>query len=206
MERTVKITCSAEKTLPLTYLNPMQGSLKSISKKNLVKLKNSILENGFSFPFFVWNNDGDAQIYIIDGHQRKIALESLRDDGYSIPQLPVHFIEADSMSEAKKKLLAAASQYGEPDKAGVAAFVADMDLELAMEFAALPSIDLNLFKAVEAPTTHVNGHERSLAVAPLDDKPKEPKFDHTCPRCAHEFNDEDEPKVPKTITRKKKKA
>lgn len=90
-----------------------QGDLKKLSKRNLERLKSRIIEDGFNVPFFVWENKGDYMI--LDGHQRLKALVSLRDDGYDMPLLPVAFIEAEDEADARKKLLAISSQYGEFD-------------------------------------------------------------------------------------------
>jgi len=90
-----------------------QGTLKKLSKKNLEKLKKRIIEDGFNVPFFVWDNAGEYMI--MDGHGRLKALLSLREEGYDMPLLPVAIIEASDITDARKKLLAISSQYGEFD-------------------------------------------------------------------------------------------
>ena len=82
------------------------------------KLKARILEDGFNVPFFVWDDKGEYRI--LDGHQRLRALLSLRQDGYDIPMLPVALIEATDEADARKKLLAISSQYGEFDASELA--------------------------------------------------------------------------------------
>ena len=110
---TLRVTCKGAQTLPLDRIEEFQGNLKRLSKKNLEKLKKRIIEDGFNVPFFVWDHEG--QYKVLDGHQRLRALQSLREDGWDMPLLPVAFIEASDESDARKKLLAISSQYGEFD-------------------------------------------------------------------------------------------
>ena len=67
----------------VSELTPFQGKLKTLSPENYQKLKSEILKTGFNFAQHVWPNEG--QLYIIDGHQRKTALEMMRAEGIEIP-------------------------------------------------------------------------------------------------------------------------
>jgi hypothetical protein len=116
-------------TLPIDRIVEFQGTLKKLSKKNLEKLKKRILEDGFNVPFFVWDNAGEYQC--LDGHQRLKALLSLREEGYDMPLLPVAIIEASDIADARKKLLAISSQYGEFDAAELDDWLSDMDASVA---------------------------------------------------------------------------
>lgn len=130
MSKEIKVTCEVEERLPMVDLTPLQGDLKELSAEKREKLKKSIRKHGFSFPFYVWEDVKNNQILIIDGHQRLNAVKSLKEDGYKIPQLPVIFIEAKDLKEAKSKLLAATSQYGSFTDSGFAGFVGkDFDFE-----------------------------------------------------------------------------
>ena len=111
--KSIRVTCQGAMTLPIDRIVDFQGTLKKLSKKNLEKLKKRILEDGFNVPFFVWDNAGEYQC--LDGHQRLKALLSLREEGYDMPLLPVAIIEASDVADARKKLLAISSQYGEFD-------------------------------------------------------------------------------------------
>lgn len=70
------------KTKPLDHFQNFQGELKKITPENLKRLKQSIVGGGFTAPLFIWQDN------ILDGHQRKIALESLQYDGYEVPDVP----------------------------------------------------------------------------------------------------------------------
>ena len=128
-KKKIRIECEGVGTLALSMMNPLQGDLKTLSKENYEKLKHLILTEGFSFPFNLWENPDDAQFYILDGHQRKFTLEKMRDEeGYSVPELPFNWVKAPTLEGAKRKLLAAASQFGTVNKAGVLEFLSDMSI------------------------------------------------------------------------------
>ena len=111
--KSIRVTCKGAMTLPIEQIVEFQGTLKKLTRKNLEKLKKRILEDGFNVPFFVWDNAGKYQC--MDGHGRLKALLSLRKEGYDVPLLPVAIIEASDIADARKKLLAISSQYGEFD-------------------------------------------------------------------------------------------
>ena len=107
----IKVTCKGADEKAIDELLEFQGEIKKLSKANLDKLKQSIVKYGFTAPIFIWEHKGDN--YILDGHQRLKALCSLREDGYSLPLLPVVYVYAADIKEAKEKLLHITSQYGE---------------------------------------------------------------------------------------------
>lgn len=99
----MKITCNVEKTRKLSELKEFQDDIKYITEKSLDNLIMLIEQNGFNMPFALW---GD---YIIDGHQRKKALNKM---GIIDDEVPVFEIEAENIKDAKEKLLGATSQHG----------------------------------------------------------------------------------------------
>ena len=109
--KTIRICCQGAATQELDQLKELQGGLKKLSKKNLEKLKRRIISEGFCAPFFIW--DDGSQLRIIDGHQRRAALVSLRADGWDVPALPVDYIHAETEEQAQRILLSVSSQYGE---------------------------------------------------------------------------------------------
>lgn len=191
MAKKIKVALDLEQKLPLHYLTPLQGELKKLTDERKEKLKASILKHGFSFPFFVWENPEDAKIYIIDGHQRFQVLTDLKSEKYIVPQLPVVFIQAKDLKDAKSKLLAAASQYGEFTPEGIHDFTIDLDMGDIGEFAEIPFLSLpEVLEADEGlptqETVTVSEHERAkTGKVDLEDYEK---FAHRCPKCSHEFN------------------
>ncbi len=121
----VEIKCKGADTLPIDKILEFQGELKTLSKGNEKKLRNSILKFGFIAPFFVWDDKGEWRL--LDGHQRLKTLLKMREEGYDIPLLPVDYIEADSEEDAKRKLLHITSQYGEFSPEGFENFTLDLD-------------------------------------------------------------------------------
>lgn len=120
--KTIKVAVKTDSTLNIDQLVPLQGDLKTLSKENYEKLKTEILEDGFSFAIHVWEDVRENKIYILDGHQRHATLTKMKKEGYSLPAVPVLFVDAENIDHAKKKLAAAASQYGQFNQAGAEAF------------------------------------------------------------------------------------
>ena len=188
MAKKIKVTVDTGKTLPMNYLEVLQGNLKELSDENYKKLRTSIIKHGFSFPIFVWENPEDAKIYILDGTQRFTTLSKMKEDGYSVPQLPVVFIEATNLNHAKEKLAAAASQYGKFTEEGVASFFADMDFDIgAIE---IPFLDFSkVIELDEGKTVDVAAHEREIKNTSKEiDLGDFEHFDHQCPKCGFEYN------------------
>jgi hypothetical protein len=124
-KKVIQIKCKGADTLPIDRILEFQNDLKTLSKDNEKKLRNSILKFGFIAPFFVWDNQGEWKL--LDGHQRLKTLLKMREEGYDIPLLPVDYIEADSEEDAKRKLLHITSQYGEFTADGFENFTFGLD-------------------------------------------------------------------------------
>jgi hypothetical protein len=103
MQKKNEITCTTRYSLDWHDIKNLQQDLKTRNDVHLNGMKESILRNGFSFPFFVWNDGIDN--WCLDGHGRLEALAMLESDGYSIPKLPITYIFAANRTEAKEKLL-----------------------------------------------------------------------------------------------------
>ena len=150
--KTIKITCDGTDYVDFKSLVPLQGDLKTLSEENLGKLKKSIIKYGFTAPGFVWKSG--KKKYVMDMHQRIKALESLFAEGYTIPDVPIVYIQAKNKVEAKEKLLHISSQYGEFDRGSLDAFLLSInsdaelletlrlvDEEMDMSFFDEPSIE-----------------------------------------------------------------
>jgi len=177
----IYIKCKGNRTLNINQLKNFQGNLKELKEKEYIKLKNSILKYGFSFPVIVWENN------IIDGHQRIFAVKKMiSEEGYNIDNIPVADIEADSEKEAKKKLLIFNSQYGKIDDQGLYEFIENSGINFDdfKEEMALPDFDMDYFndnfyndKNFDAGTIEEQGQLDQL----------EPKI-IICPYCEKEFD------------------
>jgi ParB-like chromosome segregation protein Spo0J len=124
----IRITCKGSKTLPYGSFENFQGELKHLTEENYKRLRKQILELGFSAPVFVWEHDGIN--YILDGHQRiRTVSNMVTDEGYTCPPLPVAEVQAKSLKEAKKKVLAISSQYGTMSFDGLQQFIDEAGME-----------------------------------------------------------------------------
>ena len=82
-------------------------------QNNLEALKASLIKHGFSLPFAVWIDGAD--IYTIDGHTRKKALQELQAEGVKIPdKLKAFEIEAKNRKEAVEILVEVFNQKHNP--------------------------------------------------------------------------------------------
>jgi hypothetical protein len=177
----IEVRCTAAVTLDLSELTPLQGGLKELTDANFEKLKRSILKHGITFPFFVWQSDGEN--YILDGTQRDRVLKRMAAAGYEIPPLPCALIEAKNRKEASEKILLISSQYGRVTDEGLYEFLSTNDLdfgelELLLE---LPTLDLDEFK--EGWMTEPDFSPTS----PDDQGRLDKKNPVRCPECGYEW-------------------
>ena len=179
--KTITVRCKAAVNLDLAELTPLQGGLKELSEANFEKLKQSILRHGITFPFFVWQSDG--QSYILDGTQRDRVLKRMAEESYEIPPLPCALIEARDKKDAAEKILLISSQYGRVTDEGLYEFLSTNDLDLGElePLLELPALDLEEFK--EGWMT-----EPGFSPTSADDQGQlDKKNPVTCPECGHEF-------------------
>ena len=127
-EGLIKIKCTGTEELPLDKIKEFQGVLKKRTKAQKEKLLESLKTYGFSFPFFVWKNEGIN--WCLDGHGRLEVLNSLLNKD-QLPTFPVVYVQAEDEAEAKKKLLQLNSQYGEIDTEGLQEFIDGIDIDMS---------------------------------------------------------------------------
>lgn len=164
-----------------------QGELKYLPAENYEKLKKSIIKLGFSFVLNVWINEKE-ELILIDGHQRVLTLKSMRGEGWTVPFLPYAIVEADSYQQAKEKVLAGASQYGEVQHLGVSEFLQDVNLSALdnNEMFALPGIDFERLPQLKE--VEVSEHTRSVG-AEINEKEIDENITtaHECPSCGYKW-------------------
>lgn len=182
--KAVRFTCQTGYALPLSELKELQGDLKTMSEMSLQKLCTEIDTTGFSFAPHVWKSPSGAH-YIIDGHQRTRALRHLVDHGWTADDIPVVLVEAESIDEAKERVLQGVSQYGEVSSHGMLDFLGSFENEMTFDDVALrfeiPDINMNsLSKLTE-----------DLSLEAKDDAPvpeaAASRVVHTCPKCNFSF-------------------
>jgi hypothetical protein len=179
-KKAVAIRCTAAANIPLEDLIGMQGALKTLSKENEAKLRKQILDTGFRAPIFVWKHG--KQNKVLDGHQRLVVLKNMAKEGYTVPPLPVAYVEAENEKDAYKAILQFSSSYGTMTEKGLSEFLGLSGIEtssLSDDFT-LPEIDITYFIDSSAPTFSPGTAEEQ---GRLDEKKQ-----ITCPECGHEFS------------------
>ncbi len=125
----LKIKCQGATSVSIHKLLDFQGDLKVLSDENYEKFKSELLELGFSEPISVWK-DPKGKLYILNGHQRRKTILNMLEEGILVPDLPINLVEADDIKQAKKKVLALTSQFGELTQDGLLNFCEAADLNI----------------------------------------------------------------------------
>lgn len=177
-ERVISIKCKGSRMAPLASLEIIQGELKELSEANYAKLRKRIEAAGFDAPFFVWGNK------ILDGTQRKRVLEKMLADGWKLHkgQVPVCDIEAESLEDAKARLLHYVSQYGKLTDEGLYAFISGMEEMPDLETVDFPDFDMAGFTA-----GYLGGGPDFQPTSEDDQFRLDEKAKVKCPECGHEF-------------------
>lgn len=143
----IRIACDVKDFAKIEDLIIIQGDLKEFTEESYQKLRKEIIDLGFSFPFFVWDDNGILKL--LDGSHRKKTILRMKEEGISFPEmLPIVKIFAKDYSEAKRKLLAVTSNYAKITEEGLRNFVLDIDdfsLEEMKDSFSFSDINLNYF-------------------------------------------------------------
>lgn len=121
------VKCTGSSSLPLDRILEFQGNLKRLTTVNRNKLISSICRLGFIAPVFVWDNQSEYSL--LDGHQRIKTLIHMREKGWNIPMIPIVFVEALNEHDAREKLSAITSSYGEFNLSELTDWISDFDDE-----------------------------------------------------------------------------
>ena len=152
--KAIAIKCRGALSLPLEALVDFQGDLKTLTDESYQKLRKEILELGYSEPISIWQSKKGKTIsnYILNGHQRVKTIRRMVEEGFRCSELPVSVVEASSLKEAKKKLLAFTSQYGAMTMDGLKNFMTDAGMTLQdLDNFEFPEISLPEFSLLFAP-------------------------------------------------------
>jgi hypothetical protein len=125
----IRVTCKTADHLPHDQIEPLQGKLKERTDEEIGKICRSIIKHGWAFPEFIWKNE--VHNYCLDGHGRQAAIPRLIEMGYSIPEIPVVYVEAKNEDEAKELLLKCISQYGKVIIDGFFSFTEGLELDFS---------------------------------------------------------------------------
>ncbi|MEQ9363563.1 MAG: ParB N-terminal domain-containing protein [Leptospirales bacterium] len=121
------------------WLQP--DTLKKQSPAQRSRLRESMLQNGFAAPFFVWQSGKTT--YIVDGHHRQPILEGIDKEGIEVPaKLPAIWIAADDAKEARKLVLVYSSKYADFEQKSLTDFLSEFDPDEILNEIDIPGMDL----------------------------------------------------------------
>jgi DNA modification methylase len=163
MNNTIVFKVKAFTSISLDKLMPFQGDLKKLSDKNFNRLRQEILEDGFNFAPHVWkSSDG---YFILDGHQRIHVLKQLAKQGVVVGEVPCNLVEADTIEDAKRKVLQAVSQYGKLTNDGFLEFTEGLELDFK-------NFDFPDFTMPDLPHLEIDKHnEKDDEIPDVEDNP-----------------------------------
>jgi hypothetical protein len=126
--KTILISCDTKDTLDWHLIKPLQGNYKKRTPEQIEKLCGLIIKRGIRFPSFITKISDE--VWAIDTHGRLLAYEELERREYSIPPVPVVYVNSKNKKEAKQLLLECDSRYGTASQEGFEEFVDDLDISV----------------------------------------------------------------------------
>lgn len=122
-----------------------QNEFKDLTDVDRAKLKQSLVQNQFVEPFYVWESP-DGILYCLDGKHRSILLQELIADGVQVPEhLPATFIDCKDKHDAAQLVLIFSSTYAMITRTGIEDFVKlyELDMNAIMEQASFPMLSFD---------------------------------------------------------------
>lgn len=177
--QTIKVKCKSAGLLTLDQMTIIQGNLKELSKEDYENFKKIIIKHGYSDPINIWVDEDKNKI--LSGTTRFLTIRTMRDkEGFIVPPLPVSYVEADTLKEAKEKLLAFASQFGKVTKQGTYEYISQSEID----YRELAGYKLPGFKLASFELEYFTEKKEREPV----EKPKKSTVEFIeCPNCHKEF-------------------
>lgn len=110
MNKVEVFNLSKLQTAPPESFLDLQEDFKIPDAEKNMKLQMLILSRGFKYSFKAWQ-DPQGRLWIIDAHQRKRALITLRKRGFEVPDVPYELIYAKDKREAVEEIAAYNSEF-----------------------------------------------------------------------------------------------
>lgn len=127
MEKKIINKCDVKDSKTLEELSFFSTDVKRRTGYDIGRLKKSIVDNGFLFPIFIWEQGN----IILDGKSRYLALKELVSEGFEIETIPVVIVSAKDEVEAKEKMLQVNSRYGKITEGSLNFFAKDCNINLS---------------------------------------------------------------------------
>lgn len=145
--KVIKIMCQGADAVDYHKILDFQGKLKDLSPEDAARLDKEMLDYGFNSPIHVWKKG--KKLWNLDGHQRIKRVRFLvEEEGYKIGRIPIDYIKAKSMKDARHILLSRVSQYGKVNPRGLYDFLEDSQIHISEAVSAfqIPEIDMEQFQ------------------------------------------------------------
>lgn len=110
-KQVVRINIKNLINLKLEEINPFQEEIKILLPEDYEAFKKEMLADGFNFAPHVWQ-DVEHNYWLLDGHQRTECLNRMVAEGFEVSTVPCVEVVAETLEEARRMVLAAASTYG----------------------------------------------------------------------------------------------
>lgn len=176
VDKVIKIKCGGEAYLDINELHWLQGKLKSITDKKFHILKESLKLDGIVFGFHAWK-DSKGKVWTLDGNHRILALKALREEGWTVPKIPVNFVKAQNKKEAAKSILISNSRYAKMNEDSISDFMIDYELDVSdLTLCDLPDIRQDYFSRdndltnkpgiLESDASYIRNEEKTLEQIP----------------------------------------
>ena len=187
----IQIKCKGSSTAKLSEMILIQGDLKELPHSSYEKLRLSLLTDGLICPFFLWTKQRGVpkKKEVLDGTQRHITLNRMKDEGETIPDnYPVVDIDAPDLKTAKKMILLISSNYGKTTEESIKEYIRESgigieDIQATVEMDAVDVMGLSFDVAVEDVPEEKEFEGKSVEV---DIDAMEAKLTE-CPSCKFKF-------------------
>ena len=126
MKKAIRVTCKTKDRLPLERITEFPDQLKTRDDGDLRRIKKWLIKYGITFPLYIWKS-GDT-CYCHDGNGRILALRELLAEGWTLPDIPIVYIYAEDMEDAKQRMLRLNSVYGMVTRESVLQFMGDVEI------------------------------------------------------------------------------
>lgn len=154
MKKKIEINCRGAESVDFRSLTPFQGSLKSLSDQNYVRLRDELLRDGFCEPITVWKTDG--KLIILNGHQRLSTITRMvTDEDYHCPLLPISIVYCRDQNQANELVLALTAQFGEMSNESLADFLRERNLPVRETVERFPHRETDPGTVIRLATTPV---------------------------------------------------
>ena len=191
MSKLIKnVVVNADKIPVDEFLSWEFNNLKEAKGRDVTELINSIKDNNFAVPVFVWKDKND-EVYVLDGTGRSLAVKQMMADGYEFESIPAVEILAPTKAKAKALVPSIASSYGEVTRDSMIVFSENVPIKFE-------NIRIEGISKMVLENENFNYHNKNKEVVLGNGRSgggngnrNEDGF-KTCPNCGYELSDDED--------------